>query len=97
MRLSVVALALCLSACASSGKPLSQTDVSTIVPGKTTRAEMIQQFGAPTGQNRDPAGRLQANWIYFKHGFVGIGTKAQTMAVQFNPDETVAVVTYSGD
>lgn len=96
MRLTAIVLALTVASCATSGKKIDPSATAAIQPGKTTRAEMIEQFGTPSYQGKDASGAIVANWVYVHTGFVGIGTEAQTMYVIFDQNDVVQKVTYSG-
>lgn len=87
--LGVMILAVGLAACASNGREINPDVVATIVVGQTTKAEMLEKFGAPVGQGYDSEGRLQMNWMYVHVPFGGFGMRQQILAVLFDQNERV--------
>jgi outer membrane protein assembly factor BamE (lipoprotein component of BamABCDE complex) len=85
-----------LMGCASSGREIEQADVNTIVPGKTTKAEMLERFGQPRGQSYVENGKLGMNWMYVHVGFGGIGGEQQILTVLFDQNDVVEKVTFTG-
>ncbi len=75
--------------CASSGHQMSQTQVSNIVIGQTTKEDMMRAFGAPISQSYDSDGKLIMLWQYMHVGPFGTGIKQQTMSVLFDENEVV--------
>lgn len=69
LKLAALGLAavLGMTGCATEyGKKVSSTDVSFVVKGKTTRAELISRLGPPTNTIRESTGREQLIWEYLK-------------------------------
>jgi outer membrane protein assembly factor BamE (lipoprotein component of BamABCDE complex) len=63
--LSMAVATVLISGCSySSGPQIDQTAVSSIVKGKTTKAELIAKFGEPTSAN-SMNGREMLVWSFF--------------------------------
>ena len=88
-RILIICLAMALAACVSSGKKIEEDAVKSIVPGQTTKAQMLQTFGPPVGQSYDSSGNLQLAWMYTHVGFAGIGLQTQMLTVLFDSSERV--------
>lgn len=97
MRIFVVLVAaLLLTACASSGRPIEQSDLDQIVNGQTTRSELVGMFGRPMGETVNSDGSVILTWAYAYVGFAGIGTKTQGLSVVLGPDGKVVSHTKTG-
>ncbi|WP_397448162.1 outer membrane protein assembly factor BamE [Pseudomonas sp. NA-150] len=85
--------ALVITGCAHSGKRMDAETLSLIVPGSTTKEQMIQMFGNPLSQAYGTEGKLSAVWFYVQVGPFGAGMKQQNLAVLF--DQSGRVERYS--
>jgi outer membrane protein assembly factor BamE (lipoprotein component of BamABCDE complex) len=99
---SVLALALCIAGCTSSGTKLDQSRVSEIQKGVTTRAEVEAKLGPPDYVAMMPDGRRQlvynhsetslsaGSFIPFANTFTSGGnTRRQTLQILINKDNIV--------
>src|SRR5690554_4403353 len=84
--LSVVFAALFIAACASSGRPIAQSNIDQIVHGETTRAELVSMFGRPMSETVNSDGSVILTWAYAYVGFAGIGTETQGLSVVIDPN-----------
>jgi len=91
--IAIASLALLLTACASSGHPISQDQIDQIVKGKTTQSELLANLGTPTSQAFNSDGTKVLTWAYAYVGFAGIGTETQALSVIVGPDGRVAAYT----
>lgn len=89
-RLFILLTTVCLlTACAFTGRPLDAAVVNNIVPGQTSKAELIERFGLPFNQTFNENGLLQMMWMHMTVGPFGLGTKVQNLIVLFNGDDRV--------
>jgi len=84
-----IVMALALSACASSGRQITQDKIEQIQLGSTTIAQMNEVFGAPASQSYGSDGKLSMNWMYVYAGPFGTDMKQQILAVLFSEDGKV--------
>lgn len=85
-----------LVACASSGKPISQSNIDQIVQGETTRSELVSMFGSPMSETVNSDGSVILTWAYAYVGFAGVGTETQGLSVVIGPDGRVVSHTKTG-
>lgn len=78
-----------LSACASSGSRIEQSNVDQIIIGTTTKNQMLQTFGSPLSQTFNSDGKLMMTWFYVFVGPFGTRMKQQNLAVLFDQNEKV--------
>lgn len=62
--IGALALAIALSACASSGVKVTEDQTSGFTPGQTTRQEVISRLGKPTMQTRLSDGTRLVQYTY---------------------------------
>jgi len=95
-KISVIAAALLLSACATTGgRPISQQQVEAIKPGQTTRDDLLSAFGKPLVQSKNSDGTEVLGWGYAKVGFAGSSYENQSISVIFGQDGKVVSYTTS--
>lgn len=82
-------LLLALSACAHRGNEMSPDTLSKIVPGSTTRDQMVQMFGSPLSQSFGTEGKLTMIWYYVHVGPFGTNMKQQNLTVLFDQQDRV--------
>lgn len=82
-------LAAVTAGCASVGHRIDQAEVDKIVIGTTTKADMLQTFGAPLTQTFNSDGKLVMTWIYTFVGPFGMGMQQQNLAVLFDQNNRV--------
>lgn len=98
MRIAIILLSACLLAgCATSGKKVSDAQLSQIVSGKTTQSELISLLGPPTTEAYSSDGGRVLGWGYAHVGFAGIGTEVQGIAAVIGPDGLVKSWSRSGN
>ena len=78
-----------IAGCASSGVQIDQANIQKIVPGKTTKQEMLAMFGPPLSQAFGTEGKLTMLWHYVHVGPFGTDMKQQNLAVLFDQQEKV--------
>jgi outer membrane protein assembly factor BamE (lipoprotein component of BamABCDE complex) len=78
-----------VAGCASSGKQIEQANIQKIIPGSTTKLQMLELFGPPLSQSFGTEGKLTMLWHYVYVGPFGIGMKQQNLAVLFDQQERV--------
>ena len=89
-RLLLVLMSVCLiTACASSGTKIEQSQVNQIVIGTTTKNQMFETFGSPMSQTFNSDGKLMMSWFYVFVGPFGTGMKQQNLTVLFDQSEKV--------
>ncbi|KPU61278.1 smpA / OmlA family protein [Pseudomonas fluorescens] len=86
--LALVSVCL-MTACASSGTKIDQSQVNQIVTGTTTKNQMIDTFGSPLSQTFNSDGKLVMTWFYVFVGPFGTGMKQQNLTVLFDQSEKV--------
>jgi len=86
---AIVAATMVIAGCASAGREIQQASIEKIVPGTTTRAEMLALFGAPLSQSFGTEGKMTMLWHYTYVGPFGTGMKLQTLTVLFDQQEKV--------
>lgn len=84
-----ITFAMLLSACASSGTPIEQSSVDTIVIGTTTKNQLLETFGSPMSQTFNSDGKLLMSWFYVYVGPFGTDMQQQNLTVLFDQKETV--------
>ncbi len=85
----VLLLVITLAGCASSGQRMDAQTLSRIVPGATTKDQMIQMFGTPIAQSYGVEGKLSMIWAYVHVGPFATNIKQQNLAVLFSQDNRV--------
>jgi outer membrane protein assembly factor BamE (lipoprotein component of BamABCDE complex) len=80
---------LFITGCASSGRVIEQANIQKIVPGQTTKQQMIEMFGPPLSQSFGTEGKLTMLWHYVYVGPFSTGMKQQNLAVLFDQQERV--------
>ncbi|MGH8557319.1 MAG: hypothetical protein ACRESZ_07625 [Methylococcales bacterium] len=98
----LVAITACFSGCTSSGKKIEQSNISQIIKGRTTEADLVQMFGSPKNRSVSSTGIVTLMWMYYAHdmnaasfipyaGLVlgGSKTETQTLVVTLGPDGKV--------
>ncbi len=95
--ITVLALCLALSGCASSGHKITQQQFDQVQAGKTTTADLIGLFGEPNSRVYNSNGTQTLIWSYVYVGFAGIGTQVQTASMNIGSDGTVQGYTRSGN
>ena len=99
---ALFAATLLLSACASSGKKISEADVSSLKKGKTTYEDALAKFGKPNSLTSDSDGRRTASYIYVHsqadaQSFIpvagaflgGVHTENQSLTLVFNKNNVL--------
>ncbi|MCL1961780.1 MAG: outer membrane protein assembly factor BamE [Desulfovibrionaceae bacterium] len=86
---AIVAAAVTVAGCASSGRQIEQANIQKIVPGATTKDQMLAMFGPPLSQSYGTEGKLVMNWHYAYVGPFGSGMKQQILTVLFDQQEKV--------
>ncbi|MFS2205825.1 hypothetical protein [Variovorax sp. Varisp36] len=59
----IFAASLAIAGCASSGRQIEQASVQKIVPGTTTKQQMVGMFGPPLSQSYGTEGKLTMLWL----------------------------------
>src|SRR5690606_606175 len=94
MRIIILLVTVMLiSACASRGRPIPQSNIDQIVQGETTRSELVEMFGPPLSETVNSDGTTVLGWGYAYIGFAGIGTETQGLSVVISPDDKVVSYT----
>ncbi len=94
--LSVLGLAIVLAACATSGRKITDAQISSIEHGKTTQSELVASLGQPTSFTQNSDGTKVLGWGYAHVGFAGIGTEVQGFSAVIGADGTVQSFTRTG-
>ena len=88
----VVVATMVVAGCASTGKEIQQADIQKIVPGTTTKDEMLTMFGPPLSQSFGTEGKMTMLWHYNYYnsfsGFMG-SLRVQTLTVLFDQQDKV--------
>ncbi|HTB22329.1 MAG TPA: hypothetical protein VK914_06460 [bacterium] len=89
-----LAAGLCLlcGACATLGAPFAFPGPDGIVAGKTTKSELIAEFGAPSRVGYDN-GRQKWAYAYYHYSVFGPAL-VKNLDVVFGPDGVVSSYTY---
>lgn len=95
---AIIALAIILTitACATSGRKITQTQLEQVVSGQTTRSELVAMFGPPTSEVYSSDGTQILGWGYAHVGFMGINTEVQGVSMVIGADGTVTGYTRTG-
>ena len=98
MRLmSILALCLVFTGCVSSGRAVNERQLSQIVSGQTTAADLVRIIGEPTSRTYREDGSQIMAWGYARIGmFFGAGTKVQSVSMIIGPDGTVSGYSRAG-
>jgi len=65
--LLAVSITAGISGCSSSGKKIEQSNVSQIIKGQTTEADLVRMFGPPSNRMANSNGTVMLMWSYFSH------------------------------
>lgn len=63
---TLAAAALALAGCAASGVKVTDAHMSSLKPGETTEAQVVQSFGAPTIRTRMGDGSTMVIYSYYE-------------------------------
>lgn len=85
----ILAAALLLAGCASSGTKMDAADLERIEVGQTTQQEMVQMFGQPLAQQYSSEGHLTLTWHYVHVGPFGSNMQQQNLVAQFDNEGKV--------
>lgn len=94
--LTVIALCVAVAACATSGRPIGNDQLSSVQEGVTTRSEVVAMFGPPLATTRNSDGTEVLSWGYSKVGFAGSSVESQGLSVVIGPDGTVTNYSVTG-
>jgi hypothetical protein len=87
----IIAAGVFLASCASVGREFPDAEVSEIVIGKTTQAQVLEMFGSPWRVGIEDGLRT---WTYGKYRYRLLGkTSSKDLVIRF--DEKDVVVSYS--
>lgn len=106
--LPLIAIAVILTACASSGRKLDQSKVDQIKQDVTTKAEVLKLIGSPENITKDGNGNTTFSYTYFYasskgENFIpvvnmfagGVNTKSQSVSIQFGANDVVKSIVSS--
>jgi outer membrane protein assembly factor BamE (lipoprotein component of BamABCDE complex) len=107
-KVSIFAIAIALSACASSGVKIDQSKMASLHKGQTTYSEVIQRFGRPTNDTITADGSRMVMYHYFSaqahpENFIpivgafagGADTETTMVMLQFNQNGILTTYTSS--
>jgi hypothetical protein len=95
---TIIALAIILTmtACATSGRKITQDQLAQVVSGQTTRVDLIAMFGPPTSEVYSSDGTQILGWGYAHVGFMGTNTEVQGVSMVIGADGIVTGYTRTG-
>tara|TARA_R110000868_G_scaffold307724_1_gene569375 strand:+ start:3112 stop:3417 length:306 start_codon:yes stop_codon:yes gene_type:complete len=93
---TIISACILIAACATSGRPISNDQLSSVQEGVTTRSEVVAMFGPPLATTRNSDGTEILSWGYSKVGFAGSSVESQGLSVVIGPDGTVTTYSVTG-